>query len=822
MATLIQDVRYAFRVMRMNLGFTAVAVLTLALGVGANTAIFSVVDSVLFRPWPYPHPERIVEILKQYKDGTGVSVCVPLFNYWKEHGGVFEHVAAFSTVPNGFNLAERGLPERVPGVRVTADFFKVFGIQPLRGRAFLPEEDRPGGERAVVLSYDLWRARFNADPSLVGNPIVIDGQPYTVAGIMPQGFRFPDAYEFGRGPDLWIPFQLPQDSQDPANYLVAIGRLKPDLSRQQAQARMSVVTQQLRREQPRFVDADEGVKLLPLHEALVGNIRPVLLILLGAVGFVLLIACVNVANLLLSRSAARAKEIAIRSAMGAGRWRLTRQLIVESMLLGVLGGAAGLGVAYAGVQALVALSPLQLPGASRAGLDGRVLGFALVLSVLTGLLFGLAPALSISRTRLNESLKESSTRSTAGGHRRRLSGALVASETALSFVLLVGAGLLVESFIKLGHVEPGFDPRHVLTFETTLPEAKYGTPPALEAFCRSVLEQLQALPGVESAAAVTSLPTEFGPDFPFTIEGRQESSPGGASGDSQYRVVSPDYFRALRIPLLRGRFFNDADTAQSPGTVIINQAMARQFWPHQDPVGQTLLIAKQMGPEWADRPRQIVGVVGDVKDTSLNEPPPLEMFIPYTQVPAVFVALAVRLIPARWVIRTQSDPLALSAPARQAVLAVDANEPIAGVQSLEEVLAGSLGRWRFAMFLLGAFAGLALVLAAVGVYGVLSYSVSQRTHEIGIRMALGARRQDVLKLVVGRGMMLALLGVALGIAGAFGLTRFLAGLLYGVRPSDPLTFVAVALVLLGVAVLASYLPARRAAKVDPMVALRYE
>jgi putative ABC transport system permease protein len=822
MTTLLQDVRYAFRVLVKKPAFTAVAILTLALGIGANTAIFSVVDSVLLRPLPFPQPGRIFQILKQYKTETGDSISVPLFNYWSQHNHVFAQFAAFSNLPIGFNLAEHGLPERVPGVRVTEGFFKVMGIEPALGRDFLPEEDRPGGERVVIISHNLWHIRFHDDPHVSGKAINVNGQPYTVVGVMPEGFRFPSAFEFGSGTDLWMPFQPPPGSRDPANYLAALGRLKPGATREQASAELSALTQQLRKDILNIADTHEGATLVPLQERVVGRVRPVLMILLAAVCLVLLIACVNVANLLLARSAERAKEIAIRSAMGAGRWRVIRQLMVESILLGLLGGLAGLGVALLGSRTLVALTPLEIPAVSKAGLDLRMLSYALGVSLLTGLLFGLAPAVSISRTNLNETLKEGSSRATAGGHRRKLSGALVSCEIALSLILLTGAGLMLQSFVRLAHVEPGFDPHHVLTFETTLPEAKYGTPAPLNQFYRDVLGRLQALPGVESAAIVTNLPTELGPDLPYVIEGRTPSSPGGDTGDSQYRLISADYFRAMRIPLVQGRTFTDADTQTSQGVVIINQTMAHLFWPHENPVGQTIIIGKPMGPDWTDRPRQIVGLVGDVKDDALNQPPPPEMFIPYLQTPARVAALMVRLIPTCWVIRTKGDPYSLSSAAGRAVLSVDASEPVARVKSMEEVLSSSIARWKFSMFLLGAFAVLALVLAAVGIYGVLSYSASQRTHEMGIRMALGAERDDVVKLVVGEGLVLALAGMGIGIFGPLLLTRFLSSQLYGVKPTDPATFAVVSLALIAVAFLACSIPAWRAARVDPMAALHYE
>src|SRR5690348_1725524 len=821
---IIQDLRYGLRQLRRNPGFTIVAVITLALGIGANAAIFGVVDAVLLRPLPFPQPNRIVQPMRQYKSirVTVPAISAALFDYWKAHNRVFSHFAAFSFLPIGFNLAARGLQERVPGVGVSADFFKVLGVSPIAGRTFSPAEDRPGGERVVVLGYNLWQARFGRNKGVVGRPITIDGQPYTVVGIMPRGFRFPIWSNFEFETDLWTPLQLPPQSHDPGNNYAVLGRLKPDVTASQAAASLTVLIQQLRKEFPGIVDEDASAAVVLLHEQMVGHARPALLILMAAVGLVLLIACVNVANLMLSRATVRRREIAVRTALGAGRGRIIRQLTAESVLLALLGGALGLLVAVVVVRFLIAMSPVGIPHVAEIGLDWRVLIFALAVSCLTGVLFGLVPALSTSRIDYQQCLKEGAHRTTSSGEQRRLSGALVVAETALSPMLLAGAGLLIASFIKLANVDPGFDPRHVLTFETTLPEAKYGTPTALATFYREVLQRLNQLPGVEVAANITTLPTETGPDLPFIIEGRMGPSGEPALGNGEYRIVSPEYLRAMRIPLIRGRFVTPADTAISTGVVVINQAMARQLWPGEEPLGQIITIGKPMGPEWTDRPRQVVGVVGDVKNISLNEPARAETYVPYTQVPPGIAAFEVKLIPTRWVLRIEGTPHGLVAAAGMTLLSVDPNVPIASVKTMDAILSGSIGRWRFNTVVLGIFAGLALLLAAIGLYGVLSYSVAQRTHEIGIRTALGAEKSDVLRMIVGQGIRLALIGVAVGIAGALALTRFLSSLLYGVKPTDPLTFVAVSLILIAVALLACYIPARRASKVDPMVALRYE
>ena len=825
MSTLLQDVRYGLRLLAKSPGFTAVVILTLGLGIGTNTAMFSVVNSVLLCPLPFPQPDRIFQALKQYRDDTVGSISVPLFTYWRDRNQVLDSIGAFDVLPIGFNLAESGETERVPGVRVTAGFFEVLGIKPALGREFLPEEEVPGGADVVILSNNLWRSRFGADPNLVGKSIAVNGQQHAVVGVMPAGFNFPaSAGEsgFSAGTELWTPFHLPTESHDPANYLTCIGRLKPGLTPEQGQAQLGQLTQALRQQLPDVAATDERAALIPLRERLVGPIRPALLILLGAVGLVLLIACANVANLLVAKSTGRLKEVAIRAALGASRARVILQLLTESVMLSLLAGLVGLGFALGTGRLIMGLAPSAMPPLAEVSLDWRVLGFTLAICVAAGILFGLAPALGVARADLNEFLREGSTRLTAGVSSRKLSGALIVTETALSLALLTGAALLIESFARLQQVNPGFDPRHVLTFETTLPETKYAAPPQLSLFYREVLQRLEAIPGVVSAANVTCLPTQIGPVFPYTIEGRTGPGSDQNPGESQYRIISPDYFRAMHIPLLKGRYFTQGDEEKSQPVLIINETMARQFWPHQDPLGQQINIAKPMGPEWAEPPRAIVGVVGDVKENSLNEPAPPEMFVPYTQTSAHLTALLVREIPTRWVVRVKGNPLSIAAAAKEAVQEVDPAEPLARVRTMESVLSGSIGRWRFNMILLGAFAALALVLAAIGIYGVVSYSVSRRVHEIGIRMALGAERRDVMRLVVGQGMAMALIGIGAGLFATLGLTRFLASMLYGVRPTDPLTILAGALVLAAVSLLACYIPARRAMKVDPMVALRYE
>ncbi len=812
MGTLRQDLRYALRVLVRSPGFTAVAVLALALGIGANSAIFTIVNSVLLRPLPYPESERLLLAVRKYPRGHTATISIPKFDYWRRHNRVFENLTVFDVVGAGYNLSDGGEPERLRGVRVSAEFFQVVGVSPALGRGFLAEDDRPGNPHVVVINHGLWKRRFGGEAGVIGKTLTLGGEGYTVVGVMPAGFQFyPEA-------DIWTPLQPVVKSTDVSNYLICLGRLKPGMTRERAELEMQGVARQLRQDNPRLMGETESIGLNSLHEELVGDVRPALLVLLGAVGCVLLIACANVANLLLARAAARNKEIAIRVALGAGRFRLIRQLLTESALLALAGGGVGLLLGFWGLKLLLASSPAKIPMVV-IGMDVRVLGFTLAVALLTGVLFGLAPALNASRPDLNETLKEGTSRSTVGLGRRRLRGLLVVGEIALALVLVVGAALLIESFVRLRNVHPGFDPRNVVTMQMSLTGPKYADTARVDGFYRQVLQRVETLPGVEAAATVTNLPFEQGPDMPFNIEGRADTddNPG-----AQWRAITPDYFRVMKIPLLRGRYFTLGDTGQSAPVIIINQALARRFWGDKDPIGQRITVGRVMGKELAESPRQIVGVVGDVKEFSLDKPAPLAMFVPASQVLPSVNALLNRLLPTTWVVRTAGEPLSVANSVKREILAVDRQQPVANIRTMEQVFSESIARQSFNMLLLGVFAGLALLLAAVGIYGVMAYSVSQRTHEIGIRIALGAGRGEVARMVVGQGMVLALSGVLIGLAAAFGLTRLLASLLFGVRPTEPSTFVGVSVLLAAVALVASYIPARRAMKVDPMVALRYE
>ena len=817
---MLQDARYAVRTMLKSPGFAAVAVLTLALGIGANTAIFTVVNAILLRPLPYQDAERMVFLTRTFPGGRSGSVSVPKFFSWRRDSiDVLTSVAAYDFMGPGVSLSGEGDPEQIKAIRASVDFFSLFGVTPALGRTFSAEEDRPSGPRVAVLSYGLWKRRFGADPQLVGRTVVLSGEPHTVVGIAPPDF------EPNPPADVWLPLQADPNSINQGHYLVCAGRLKPGGTQAAANARMKIAAEQFRRQYPNSMGRNESAGVVSMRESLVGGIRPTLLITLGAVAFVLLIACANVANLLLARAAAREKEIAIRTAIGAGRWRLVRQLLTESGLLALAGGAIGLLLGHWGLRLLLAFTPAQLPRLSEmtthSGLDIRVLLFTLLLSLATGVLFGLAPAFRISRPDLSSTLKEGAARTTSSVRHLRVRGLLVVSEMALGLVLLIGAGLLIRSAVLLRGVQPGVDARHALTFKTALTGARYANTAAVTQFSRLLIERLERLPGVQAAANIINLPTEPGPDLPLRIEGRPASA-ADATGEEQWRYASPHAFKATGVPLLRGRAFADTDTAKSPAVAIVNEAMRRKYWPKEDPLGQRITIGKGMGPEFEDPTREIVGVVGNVREFGLsNEPPPM-MYIPQAQVKDAFTALGSKILPMAWVLRTSVDPMTLATTVRREAVSVDPQQAVFDFRSMDQVFEKSMADRGFILLLLSIFAGTALLLAAIGIYGVMAYSVEQRAHEIGIRIALGAGRGDVLGLVVRHGMTLAGIGVAIGLAAAFGLTRVLTALLYGVKATDPVTFAGVAVVLAAVALAATWIPARRATRVDPITALRCE
>jgi putative ABC transport system permease protein len=803
-----QDLRYGARMLMKNPGFTLIAALTLALGIGANTAIFTVVNAVLLRPFPYPDSERMVQLMRRFPPEGG-PVSATKFLFWRERNRTFESMAALDAPFAGINLAE-GEPERIRGVRVSADFFQVYGISPALGRGFTAEEDRPGGPRVVVVSDGLWKRRFGADPGLLGKEIKLGGELCVVIGIMPSG------YEAGHAVDIWMPLRPVAHDQDQANPLLVIGRLRPGVTHGQAQADMDAVARAFHQQHPALMFDDEGIRVRDYQDFMVRDVRTALLLLLVAVGFVLLIACANVAGLSLARASARQKEVAIRSALGAGRFRLVRQSLTESALLAIIGGALGLLLAQWVLKTLLALGSGAIPRLSEVQMDGGALAFTLAVALGAGILFGLAPAFQLAKVNLNLVLNESGNRASAGIQRSRLRGFIVVMEIGLSSMLLVGAALLIQTFANLRGVHPGFDPRNVLTLKMSLPEAEYNNTARASDFFDRALRRIEALPGVRAAAVATSLPLEKGPILPFNTEGMQDIH------SVYWRMVSANYFRVLSVPLRRGRGFNGGDSRSSPAVALINETLARQYFPDKDPIGELLTVGRNMGPELADQPRRIVGVVGDTRESNLMTPAPPVVYVPDSQVPDGLTRLLNRILPVNFVIGASVDPLSLVAAVRREVSAVDREQPVFNIRSLEQVMADSVSRQRFQTLLLGAFAATALLLAAIGVYGVVSYSVSQRTGEIGIRMALGARPRDVLRLVIGQGLTLTVLGLVLGLAGALGLTRLMAGLLFGVSAKDPLTFCVTALLLTAVALLAALVPARRATKVDPLAAIRNE
>jgi len=804
METLIQDVRYSWRTLRKNPGFTLVALLALALGIASTTAIFSVVDAVLIHPLPYPEAGRILCVTESdRKTGEGGGAPSPA-NYldWKAGNHVFAYMAASRGWP--VNLASSDRPERVRGVMTSPEFFPLFAVAPALGRTLGADDNQPGRDHVVVLGNGLWKRLFGSDPNLVGRNLTLNGEPYMVVGVMPTGFN-PD--NFG---ELWLPsrFGVPahplHPEEDPrpirdSHFLDVWARLKPGVTLAQARGDMDTVAYGLGKQYPDS-DRDAGVSLIGMQENLISDIRPTLLLLLVSVAFVLVIGCANVANLLLARATTRSREVSIRAALGASRLRVIRQLLTESVFLALLGGGVGALLAALTVPALLAASPPDIRSFASIGVNREVLLFSVVVSVLSGILFGLAPALHAARTNLNHFLKEGERGSTSGQGRVR--SVLVVAEIALSLLLLAGSGLLVKSFVRLMKVDPGFDSSRLLVFNVGLSPST--TPQQQDDFYQRAVDRLQALPGVQSAGAVSRLPLSGG------NSNRSFDVPGASrSYDADIRVSTPTYFQTMGIPLLKGRSLTAQDTPGSLAVAVVNEALARLVFPGQDPVGKYITNFDS-----DNRKIQIVGVVGNVRHVGLETAPRPEIYLPFGQAHWTSAYIAVRS-------RT-SDPLALAMAAQNAVAGLNKDIPLANLRTMEAVIADSLLRRRFAMLLLTVFAGLAMLLAAIGLYGVMSYSVSQRTHEIGIRVALGAEKRDVLKLIVGQGMSLAAIGLALGIGSSIALTRLMAGLLYGVSARDPLVLVLVAGLLGFVALAANYVPARRAARVDPMVALRYE
>jgi putative ABC transport system permease protein len=815
MESLFKDIRYGARSLLKRPGFTVIAIITLALGIGANTAIFSVVNATLLRPLPFKDPERVVMVWgflpKMAQTADKLPSSSGNFVSLRDQNHTLENLAAFRTW--GWQLTGGGEPELLRGARVSADFFPAVGASPILGRSFTPDEDLPNHAPVAIISYGLWQRHFGADQNVIGKTMTLTGQTVMVVGVMPSGFQFPGGanmipgLQFALQNDVWMPLALTdeQKAQQGNLNLALIARLKSGVSPQQAETELRTLQQNLP-----LGTVGYTVNVIPLHQQMVGKIRKLLLVLVAMVAFVLLIACANIANLLLARATSRQKEIAIRAALGAGRLRLIRQLLTESLLLSLAGGTLGFLLAVWGNSLLVSLIPEDIPRVHEAGVDGRMLVFTLLVSFVTGVVFGLAPALRASKLDLNESLKEGSRGTTSGFHENRLRGLLVVSEVAMALILLVSSTLLIKSFVRLLEVKPGFNPANVLTMDVQLPNlapSRYAKEEEQAAFFQQLTERIKTQPGVDSAAAVVTLPlTGAFESTDLIVEGQALLS-DAQRPEADYTAVSTDFFQTLQIPLLKGRQFTAQDTTGTPGVIIVNEILARLCWPNEDPIGKRFTVG------FEKEPRQIVGVVGSIKQTTLDAEVRPAMYLPQLQAPNNIMTI---------VVRTAGDPAAMAATVREQVRALDKNLPVTHVRTMEDVFHTSVAQPRFSMLVVGLFAALALVLAVVGIYGVMAYSVSRRAHEIGVRMALGARTGQVLKLVLKEGMTLTLAGIAIGLLGAFALTRVLESLLFGVSTKDPFTFVAVSVLLAVVAFVACYIPARRATKVDPLAALRYE
>ena len=801
MDSTLKDIRYGLRSLLKRPGFTVIALIVLGLGIGANTAIFSLVNAVLLQPLPYPEPDRLVWMWGNIRNGGNRASVAPLdFLDFRNQNKTFEQFAASGTMPGSRNLTGIGEPERLTVSVVTGNYFDTFGVRPALGRGFSLQNETSGHDQVTVLSHAFWQKRFGGDPSIVNKTIVLDGKACEVIGVMAADVVLPQAA------DLWMPmnFDYPEMKQRKAHFLRPIGRLKAGVTLAQAQADTDIIAAQLEQQFPE-TNTGWNLRLVSLREQLVGGSQTTIVILFGAVGLVLLIACANVANLLMVRAAARQKEIALRTALGASRFRIARQMITESLLLSIAGGALGALLATWGVELLVSLSEGSIPPTANVKIDATVLAFTFVISLATGLLFGLAPALRAANVNLIDSLKDGLRGGGESPLRNRTRSLLVVLESAIAVMLLIGAGLLVRSLIALQNVDPGFDPNNVLTLRVSLPMQKYDTPEKAANFFGQLETRVANLPGVETVGFISELPMSGQlNDMPFTIEGRPVAAISQGFG-ADFRLVNRNYFAALRIPLLRGRNFTEQEVRQRDKVLLVSQSLVDQIFPNEEPLGKRLVMAM------SGVPYEIIGIVGDVRHRSLGGPAVPAMYLPTLEAGRMNL-----------VIRTQVDPLSIVGGVRKEVHALDPDQPIAFVRPMNDWVATSVAAPRYRTTLLGLFAALAMILAATGIYGVMSYSVAQRTHEIGVRMALGARRFDVLKLVVQQGMLLTLIGVVLGLGGAYALTRVMSTLLFGITPKDPLTFGVVAALLIAVAFIACFVPALRATKVDPLVALRYE
>jgi len=818
--TFIADVRHSLRVLWRTPTFTLAAVAALALGIGVNTAIFSVVDAVLLKPVPFPDPDRLVMFMNTSPQGQGSNASPAKFAQWRRETSVIEHATALRT--GVVNDTGGDAPEQLRSGQVSADYFTLLGAPIVRGRTFSAEEDLPKGPRVAVISEGLWTRRFANDPDMVGKSISLSGDPYTIIGIVGSDFRPED---LGPSPDVWTPFQLDPESVDQGHYFRAAARLKPGVPLEQAQARLKLAADEFRTRFPNALQPNSSFTVSPMRDAFVSNVRPTLWVLAGAVGFVLLIACANVANLLLVRATTRKREMAIRAAIGAGRGRLIRQLLTESVVLAAIGGALGLVIGAIGIRALLSVNTAGLPrvglNGARVVMDWRVFAFTAMAALGTGILVGLLPAFLGSRSDLNTSIKESAGRSGTGFRQNKARSALVVLEVALALVLLVGSALLIRTSMALSVVDPGFDPNNVLTMRMSLTGPRFVTSEGVERMVRDGVERLRALPGVESASATCCVPLQGGYGLPMMIVGRPLTS-GPFHGGGSWVTASPGYFDVFKIPVKRGRVFNERDDRLGPPVVVINEAMAKQFWVNGDPLADRLVIGRGVMREFRDEPeRQIIGVVGDTKAGGLNNNPQPTMYIPQAQMTDAANALNVGITPMAWIVRTRLPAASMTGQVQEQ-LRQATGLPVSDVETMSRVVSTSMSRQRFNMLLMTVFAGAALLLAAIGIYGLMAYSVEQRTQEIGIRLALGAESSAVRRMIVFQGMELAVAGVLIGVASALGLSRFIATFLFGVQARDPMVFVGIPLALGAVALMAVWLPALRASRVDPITALRCE
>lgn len=812
-----RDVQFGLRSLAKAPKFAVIAILLITVAIGVNTAVFSVIDTVLLRPLTYPNPEQLVELRNVSPQGSFAGANIPKFNVWHQQSSVFQQVAAYDRGGAGLNITGGDHPQQVQGIHVSADYFAMFGAPIVAGRAFTAEEDSPHGPHAAVLSYGLWVSRYGANPNVIGSTLQLDGEAYQIVGVVGRNFVTDTPA------DLWVPYQFDMNSQDMAHFFTVAARLKPGVSMQQANAQLRLAADQYRRQYGRdALESDASFGVASLQEATIGDMRSPLLVLLGAVGFVLLIACANVANLLLARAAARKREFATRAALGAGRMQLIRQLLIESLMLSLSGGVLGLILGFVGVRFLLRINPGNIPRIGEDGsgvtLDLNILLFTLGISLLTGILFGLIPALSAARPNLVASLNESGSRSGMSVRSGKLRSILVVGEMALTVVLVVGAGLLIRTFLKLQSVDPGFAMHNVISMSMSLSGSRFQKTAPVAQVVREGTDRLLAISGVAGVGVSNCLPMAGGFGMVFEVVGRPKGNPSGAG----FYSTSSGYFNALKIPVLRGRVFTKQDDAAAPGVVVINQALARRYWPNGDPLKDKIVIGVDAGPAFAEGPRHVIGVVGDTHDGGPEREPFPMMYIPLAQMPDLETALNSRVAPLWWIVRTEADPRTLVNSMTAALREASGGLPVAHIRTMEEIEARNIARQRFNMLLLTVFGSAAVLMAAIGIYGVLSYSVQQRTQELGVRMALGAQASNLRNMVIRQGMVLTLIGVLLGSGGALWLTHFLKSFLFGVKTLDPITFLATPLLLIGISLISIWLPAVRATRVDPMTALRIE